>query len=569
MWCLLQSDEPPTRIFHAAHFPGFHPSFSILVVKNSPSLVAIILSAPEDQQIRDAIRQQWASANYSQKVQDGDVEVMFVLSQPLRGYEMDSVAKEAQIHGDLIVTNLAETYENLLYKVVPQFPQMYCKTWVRSMPKRDASSKWFVAGSQWKRKYFPTYCDGPAYVLSANAVPGMLEAISEFPPIFIEDVFYTGVVAERLRIRRNPLDRVFHHTRRSLERTQVACSGKGLPLLATVHPVKGAEKIAASMTITKLTPGNQQKLVELRRLVKNHLTEYYDTDFNLLRWLQGHDKLEVEEISRKLIHHLEMRKCHWNLDLMHAQSEKHPINNYWVNGVTCLAGEKLPNTIVFVEQCGKTDYYGMLQNNSLSEVMKARLPILEDMLHRCQQASILFVMDLTDIKYDKKLYDLVTGKMKELAEFMADHYVEMVKYFVVVNVPAFIWMLWTAVKPLLPERTKNKVRLLSSDWRQEILELCNEKACPDYWSNSQHKFYASIPTPLKFDEMPNRSIEEQKLLEQDADLEEASILPGRNLIIRIECRKGDRLSYWITANRCLGFGIFQATEGETLDELYK
>ncbi|CAJ0957175.1 unnamed protein product, partial [Mesorhabditis belari] len=272
--------------------------------KFAPFLVAVVLSAPEDWEIRDAIRSNWASGNYSDKIGEGDVEVVFILSQPTKS-DKEMVRVEAERFGDLIVTNLAETYDNLLYKVYalfhwqhhhcpsakyllkvdqdvivnfdrlisflpgipPQFPQMYCKTWVRSMPKRDSNSKWFVAGSQWKRKFFPVYCDGPAYVLSTNGVGSLLEAISMFPPIFIEDVFYTGIVAERLRIRRNAMNKVFHHTRRDLERGIASCNLAGIPLIAAVHPVKGVQKIIEdSITMKKLKCRNGLSAVLKRYL---------------------------------------------------------------------------------------------------------------------------------------------------------------------------------------------------------------------------------------------------------------------------------------------------------------
>lgn len=74
-----------------------------------------------------------------------------------------------------------------------------------------------------------------------------------------------------------------------------------------------------------------------------------------------------------------------------------------------------------------------------------------------KQAWILYVMDLSGIKYDKRLYDLLTGPLKSLSEFMQEHYVELMKYFVLVNVPTFVYGLWTIMRPILPERTIQKV----------------------------------------------------------------------------------------------------------------
>lgn len=45
-----------------------------------------------------------------------------------------------------------------------------------------------------------------------------------------------------------------------------------------------------------------------------------------------------------------------------------------------------------------------------------------------EQASVLYVMDADGIEYTKKLFDLVLGSLRALSEFMADHYVELVKW---------------------------------------------------------------------------------------------------------------------------------------------
>lgn len=61
------------------------------------------------------------------------------------------------------------------------------------------------------------------------------------------------------------------------------------------------------------------------------------------------------------------------------------------------------------------------------------------------------------LKYDKRCFQLARGALRALTEFMAEHYVELIKYFVLVNVPSFIYAVWTISKPILPERTRQKV----------------------------------------------------------------------------------------------------------------
>uniref|UniRef100_A0A914RBZ3 Uncharacterized protein n=1 Tax=Parascaris equorum TaxID=6256 RepID=A0A914RBZ3_PAREQ len=56
----------------------------------------------------------------------------------------------------------------------------------------------------------------------------------------------------------------------------------------------------------QLNEEQEERVAQLRKLVKPNLTDYYDTDFNLLRWLQGHPG-SVESVAEKLNEHLRAR----------------------------------------------------------------------------------------------------------------------------------------------------------------------------------------------------------------------------------------------------------------------
>ncbi|EYC03226.1 hypothetical protein Y032_0095g2829 [Ancylostoma ceylanicum] len=325
------------------------------------------------------------------------------------------------------------------------------------------------------------------------------------------------------------------------------------------------------MTISSgITPEEKNKIAELRKLVKDDLSEYYDTDFNLLRWLQGHAQLSIPDVARKLRHHLKARKSTWNLDKIHKNERTHPIHNHWRYGITGLSGT-LENVIVNIEQCGKTDYTGMMECFSLSEVMKARIYDLEVMLAQCmelekqtgKQAWILYVMDVTGLEYNKKLYDLITGSMRSLAEFMSDHYVEMIKFFVPVNLPSFAVAFWTIVRPLLPERTKNKVRILSSsNWRDEILQFSNIEALPAVWNDELHTFPAHVDTPQPY---PKEWYYSSKGLKVPDNTQVIDVSAGKYHTISMPLNRGDVVSWWVSGNRNFGFGLFLARNEDDND----
>lgn len=55
-----------------------------------------------------------------------------------------------------------------------------------------------------------------------------------------------------------------------------------------------------------LSDDDREKVDKLRKLVQYDLTRYYDTDFNLLRWIQGFSE-NIEETGVKLRAHLKAR----------------------------------------------------------------------------------------------------------------------------------------------------------------------------------------------------------------------------------------------------------------------
>lgn len=65
----------------------------------------------------------------------------------------------------------------------------------------------------------------------------------------------------------------------------------------------------------------------------------------------------------------------------------------------------------------------------MQDVLRARTIDLEDMLAKCmemeadtgRQASILYVCDMTGLKYDTRLLSLMRGALRSLTQFMAEH----------------------------------------------------------------------------------------------------------------------------------------------------
>ncbi|EGT40312.1 hypothetical protein CAEBREN_00806 [Caenorhabditis brenneri] len=289
-----------------------------------------------------------------------------------------------------------------------------------------------------------------------------------------------------------------------------------------------------------IQPDDLKKIKRLRELVKDDISDYYNTDFNILRWLQGHNTLPLEEIARKMKFHLNLRAA-WSLDELHKKERNHPIHKHWKYGITGPSGH-LDNCIVNIEQCGKTDYTGMMETYSILEVMRARMVDLEQMLYRVmeieaktgKQAWILYVMDITGLQYNKKLYDLVTGSMKSLADFMADHYVEMIK-----------------------------VRLIGeTNWRDDVLQYAVHSSLPTIWNNDNHTFGGFIELPLSYPTDGYYSAKNHSIVKNAQTI---NVTYGKIHVVTKFIKQGGKLKWWVRGNRNFGFGVFYSDEEQVSD----
>ncbi|KHN81169.1 CRAL-TRIO domain-containing protein F28H7.8 [Toxocara canis] len=322
------------------------------------------------------------------------------------------------------------------------------------------------------------------------------------------------------------------------------------------------------MQTNQISEEDRQRISHLRKLVLPYLTDYYDFDFNFLRWLQGHSD-PIDVIAEKLKNHLKARSSLWRMDKLGTMSRDKDIHKHWPYRITGLSG-KLENVPVIIEQTAQIDFVGMLKTYSPTDILLARMTHLENMLYTVmeiekktgKQAYILYVIDLTELKYEMGIFRMILGPLKCLADFMADHYVELIKYVLIVNAPPFMSKVWNFAKPLMPTRTREKARLLSpSKWREEILEFANADALPDKWNTPDGpQFTSFIPLPIPF-----RKNDYYDCNELPEKLDVVHIPAGRSIFITRYADVGEQISWIIVADSHFAFAIYRADQEDEDD----
>lgn len=245
-----QTDEPPKN-------------------ESGPSILSElfigVVSKTDNFERRVVIRATWG--RYA--IEHG-ARLLFIVARSRLPQVNQQVQEEQARYGDMLQMQFDEDYYNLTLKsvalleyaathcsqvkhvlkidddVLPNWPMLeqqfnlirpintssyvICTAHNFSQPQRDPTNKWYVPLEIFQGKLFPTYCSGPAYLLSMPATRLLLAHLrtSSKKIFYLEDVYVTGMLREHEPrvlmvnepnfLNNNPLihhcdsrDQLFHH----------------------------------------------------------------------------------------------------------------------------------------------------------------------------------------------------------------------------------------------------------------------------------------------------------------------------------------------------------------------
>ena len=204
--------------------------------RTAPYLLALVSSMPEHFELRQAIRQTWASPDYMTKT---DSKTLFILgkSPGMSVGIQEAVDDEARLNGDILQADFLESFHNLTLKVILglRWVTVNCKQvsfiykgdddmlvnferitdHLKSLPSNQSlrlffghmmglspvvrqKSRYQVLRSQYPFKYFLPYFSGGGYIMSLSAVRDMYTMTLSTKIIPIDDA-YVGILAYRSR----------------------------------------------------------------------------------------------------------------------------------------------------------------------------------------------------------------------------------------------------------------------------------------------------------------------------------------------------------------------------------
>lgn len=199
---------------------------------SSVFLLMLISSAPQNQDLRNAIRSTWGKEN-------GTIKTVFLLGAVGDDQLRKSIVEEDEENGDIIQGNFEDSYTNLSYKTIMalKYAVYHCPNAVYSLkldddvfvniplmknylnndispfgarkllqcivlsgkkPIREPYTKWSVSEELYPEEYYPTYCQGPHVLLSPDVVFNLYREAQKLPYFYLEDVFTYGLAARNV-----------------------------------------------------------------------------------------------------------------------------------------------------------------------------------------------------------------------------------------------------------------------------------------------------------------------------------------------------------------------------------
>lgn len=233
-------------------YPGniFRWNLTDLFLREIPSpdcclqciVIILIISAPENIEKRNAIRDTWClQHSYYQDVIGRKWQCVFLIGQARNSVFMARVKREMRQHRDILLGSYRDTYRNLTLKVFHGFywadtqckPDFVLKTdddcfvntkllylmlsnytvqksdlyvgnvylnVAKRVVVRNSESKWALKRTDYEERYYPAYASGMGYIISGDVLSSIIELSRYYRPLPNEDAF-VGILVHHLGVK--------------------------------------------------------------------------------------------------------------------------------------------------------------------------------------------------------------------------------------------------------------------------------------------------------------------------------------------------------------------------------
>lgn len=210
-------------------------------------------------------------------------------------------------------------------------------------------------------------------------------------------------------------------------------------------------------------------------------------DWYLLKWLRAR-KFNVGDAEKMLREHVAWRKKHDVDNILDDYQEPAVLKEYFPGGFAECSPDGRP---VLISPAGQADFKGLLEATPRADLLRFCIYLLESAeelkkrlsLENGRRIETMYVVaDMDGFSFWNFSSLEVVSLATELVHMYEDNYPEILQEVFVVNAPSVFPLLWNILKPLLTQRTIDKIHIFGRDgWREMLTERWDVEKLPAHW----------------------------------------------------------------------------------------
>lgn len=313
-----------------------------------------------------------------------------------------------------------------------------------------------------------------------------------------------------------------------------------------------------------LSDSQEKSLSKFREIVQDlQLPEH--SDHYLLRWLRARE-FSLEKSEMMIRRSMDSRQ-RWGLDtILETFKPSEVLTKYYPGGFFGFDKEGAP---VFIDPIGQIDFKGLLYSSKKEEIIRLKAYVGEFAIKLCKEQSeklgkhmeqMVVVMDLEGLGL-KHLWKPGVVMFNNIVTFYEDNFPELMKHIFVIRAPKIFPLAYSLVKPFLSEATRSKVKILSADWKNELLEFIDGSNLPEFYGGTCRDPDGNPKCSSKIcygGEVPEKYFLVGQTAFKPEDFQSAHVKWGASLKIEYKVEQPGAILSWEfkTEEHDIGFGVY-------------
>lgn len=285
-------------------------------------------------------------------------------------------------------------------------------------------------------------------------------------------------------------------------------------------------------------PKERAALDKLRQAVGD-LSIPSTEDWYLLKWLRAR-KFNADDAEKMLREHVAWRKKYDVDNILDDYQAPAVLKEYFPGGFVECSPDGRP---VLISPTGYADFKGLVEAAPRADLLLFCIYLLESAeelkrrlsLENGRRIETMYVVaDMDNFSFWNFSSLEVVTLATEVVRMYEDNYPEILQEVFIVNAPSVFPLLWNIIKPLLTQRTIDKIHIFGRDgWREILAERWDVEKLPAHWggrltgpdgdARCKHLIVSGGPVPEKY----------RRRWSHDGAIQQYTIGPGCRLTLPV------------------------------------